>query len=658
MAGKSKNTDSEYRVYPHKANGYLYAATCETIYKDGKRIRKYTHWGSLSLDNKFSPNLKYKTTPVEEREKLIFPDHWDISEAEKLNKAKHDGDNRRKERTEQAQIESEEAQNEVGNSDGPVIVSVPEDNIVRIPASTQFEDRLYGAVWFLLQIAQQKHIVEDLKIVFEYNDDVVNDILTLAIYPYLTNASCYDRLQNYQRIYKFPTTTELTSSYITRLSQAITEHQKMELCKLRIARQPKGAYFACDSTTRTAWGRCLAMIGYGRNKDNKELNCTLEVVLYSLTTHEPVYYRSFPGNAPDARTVMSIAADMAALGVNDYTTVYDRGYSSEENSDEFFRRNLPFVSCSKVAVEPVVSCLELITYDAEGLPTNMKRDRETGLHYAQFQLTGKHFVDAKGEEQEVSGSDFKCNVYLDSVKRTADLLEINTEKCDEYEVLRGKTNDELLAEKAVINKKLHYHTVNFDKKTDSTGKESWDVSISENPSKIQKAKATCGYFSSITYKTEGNALEILQLYKTRDEQEKYFEQMKDLLGCDTQNTSTELTKNGRELILFTSLILTSTVRNTWKTDLELKSKYNSSKKIIDEMRSIKLREFPDGTSQMTAFIGEQVSICKAFGLEVPIECLPAEEKKAIIRKNNPQKPGRKPKGTPAPHKIIPVLIGV
>ena len=604
MAGRSKTIDSEYRVYPHKANGYLYAATCETIYKDGKRIRKYTHWGSLSGDKKFTPNLKYKTTSVEEREKLIFPESWDISEAEKLNNAKHQGDIRRKELTDQAQTETEQAQKGAENSDESVTISVPEDNIVRIPSSTQFEDRLYGAVWFLLQIAQAKHVVEDLKIVFEYNDEIINDILTLAIYPYLTNASCYDRLQNYQRIYKFPASTELTSSYITRLSQAITEHQKMELCKLRIARQPKGAYFACDSTTRTAWGRCLAMIGYGRNKDNKDLNCTLEVVLYSLTTHEPVYYRSFPGNAPDARTVMSIAADMAALGVEDYTTVYDRGYSSEENYDEFFRRNLPFVSCSKVAVEPVVSCLELIRYDSEGLPTNMKRDKETGLHYAQFQLTGKHFVDAKGEEQEVSGSDFKCNVYLNSVKRTADLLEINTEINEEYEALRGKTTDELLTEKAVINKKLHYHTVNFDAKKDSSGKESWDISITENRSKIQKAKATCGYFSSITYKTEGTSLEILQLYKTRDEQEKYFEQMKDLLGCDTQNTSTELTKNGRELILFTSLVLTSTVRHTWKTNLELKSKYNSSKKIIDEMRSIKLREFPDGTSQMTAFIGE------------------------------------------------------
>ena len=464
MAGRAMVPDSKYHVYPHKANGYLYAATCETIYNEGKRTRKYTHWGALTRNNEFIPNLKYKTTSVEEREKLIFPKNWDVSKAEELNKAKHEGDKRRKERTEQAQKRIEKELENARNQDESPIISVPEDNIVVIPASTQYEDKLYGAVWFLLQIAQIKHVVEDLKIVFEYNDEVVNNILTLAIYPYLTNASSYDRLTNYQRIYKFPTTTELTSSYITRFSQKITEQQKMELCKLRIARQPKGAYFACDSTTRTAWGRCLALIGYGRNKDNKELNCTLEVVLYSLTTHEPVYYRSFPGNAPDARTVFSISSDMASLGVKDFTTIYDRGYSSEDNYDEFFRQNLPFVCCSKVATDPVISCLELITYDAEGFPTNMKHDKETGLHYAQFELKGRHYIDSNGEDCEVSGSDFKCNVYLNSVKRTEELLEINTEIHDEYVELKAKSNEELLSEKAVINKKLHFHTVAFEKR--------------------------------------------------------------------------------------------------------------------------------------------------------------------------------------------------
>ena len=33
------------------------------------------------------------------------------------------------------------------------------------------------------------------------------------------------------------------------------------------------------------------------------VDSTSEVVLYSLDDHMPVYYRSFPGNIPDSRTL-------------------------------------------------------------------------------------------------------------------------------------------------------------------------------------------------------------------------------------------------------------------------------------------------------------------------------------------------------------------
>ena len=44
----------------------------------------------------------------------------------------------------------------------------------------------------------------------------------------------------------------------------------MEFFRLRIARQPGGAYYACDSTTRTARCSHVAEIRYGRNKDNRD----------------------------------------------------------------------------------------------------------------------------------------------------------------------------------------------------------------------------------------------------------------------------------------------------------------------------------------------------------------------------------------------------
>jgi hypothetical protein len=61
----------------------------------------------------------------------------------------------------------------------------------------------------------------------------------------------------------------------------------MQFLKLRINRQAPKALVACDSTTRSAYGKCLADIRWGKNKDNEQLQNTLEVVVYSLDTHEP-----------------------------------------------------------------------------------------------------------------------------------------------------------------------------------------------------------------------------------------------------------------------------------------------------------------------------------------------------------------------------------
>ena len=63
----------------------------------------------------------------------------------------------------------------------------------------------------------------------------------------------------------------------------------MNLIKLRLNRQPKNSILDCDSTTRSAWGKCLADIRWGHNKDNDKLKKTVETIVYSLTTHEPIY---------------------------------------------------------------------------------------------------------------------------------------------------------------------------------------------------------------------------------------------------------------------------------------------------------------------------------------------------------------------------------
>ena len=62
------------------------------------------------------------------------------------------------------------------------------------------------------------------------------------------------------------------------------------------------------------------------------------------------------------------------------------------------------------------------------------------------------------------------------------------------------------------------------------------------------------------YKIPGNAIDNLMIYLQRDEQEKYFEQMKSQMNFRTQDCSSEDGKQGRLFLLFIGLILTSIIK--------------------------------------------------------------------------------------------------
>ena len=142
----------------------------------------------------------------------------------------------------------------------------------------------------------------------------------------------------------------------------------MTLIKLRLKRQPKGALLDCDSTTKSGWGTCLVDLCWGTNKDNPKLQNTVEAYVYSLTTHEPVYYRSFPGYTSDISTIRTILADLKALGIEDVVFIADRGYPSEENLAALVEASLPFLMCAKVGCKPIVSLLQEVKYDEDDDP--------------------------------------------------------------------------------------------------------------------------------------------------------------------------------------------------------------------------------------------------------------------------------------------------
>ena len=263
---------SPYRVRLHVDKGYRYASTQPGAVNPETGKREYTrvHWGTVDKNLRFHPNSTYILASGEERSKLIFPEDWDLSETK-------------------------------------VLPGLP-DASAMIPEG-QNENRLYSDSWLLMEIAKITGIFEDLCTVFKANINYVNIILTIAFFL-IIERDTYHNIEEWSNIRKLPYDDPMDSKFITKFTKKITEDNRIELLKCRAARLKPDEICAVDSTSRSALGKSLADIKYGYNKDHLHLPQTVEVVVYTLSQHGPVYFRIYPGNMTDSRRALRTGTEI------------------------------------------------------------------------------------------------------------------------------------------------------------------------------------------------------------------------------------------------------------------------------------------------------------------------------------------------------------
>lgn len=224
----------------------------------------------------------------------------------------------------------------------------------------------------------------------------------------------------------------------------------------------------------------------------------------------------------------------------------------------------------------------------------------------------------------------KLDLFFDPFRRAAEQTELEVA----VEMQRRSLQSILDAGGSVdddesIKKNYNWYEVSYDKKDRKL------LSFSLDEKKIENVKKTSGFFGYITLGLDYTALQTLDAYGLRDEQEKYFCQMKTQMGFERQRNWSEEGKTGRLLILFVGLIISSYVRHIWKTT-GLKKQFASTQDILDEMRSIRCIEHNGRAKFITPFVGAQKDICKAFGFDIPEGC--GTEYKS--RKVSPKRRGR------------------
>ena len=476
-----------YRISIHNIGGYRYAST-QPAYLDpetGKTKHKRIHWGTVDESNKFIPGSKYIFASIEERSKLIFPENWDMSELEKLSGGRKPG---------------------------------------RLVIESQDENRLYGDIWLMEQVADVTGIREDLTKVFNGNRELVNAVLTLAYFP-MSGRGTYDHLAAWMRIAKVPYEGNLSSPSITTLTQTITEQNRMDLFRCRAKRIGNNELCAVDSTSRSAWGDSLSDIRYGKNKDHLPLAQTLEVVVYTLSGHMPVYYRTFAGNTPDSRSLETILHDLDHAGFKDVILITDRGYESIRNLEIYIDKKQPMIMGTKVGQKHVRKEIDAFgTFDHH--PEEMEIDPKERIYYKQYDLE----YQIEGRRDNVKKADrLKLNLYFDPMRRSGELIDLDVAIKAQKESLEKLLKDQFpLDDDITIKKAYCYFKLDYNETTRLL------KGFSLDEKKVDRKKREAGFFANTTLQIDADPMAAQQHYRLRDEQEKYFRMMKGLMGADRQ----------------------------------------------------------------------------------------------------------------------------
>ena len=608
--GRPVGQDSGNIVSIHLMGKYRYASTQRIDPKRStseKKAYKHYHWGTVDEKLRFLPGKNYIYASPEEKAKLIFPKEWDMSMAERLGR----------------------------QASAPMTTSVVETEPEEI---TENRNRFYGATWLLEEFAESTGLREDLMKTFHDDQIMVDDILTVAMYLFLTNYNL-NRLSSWQNLEKYPSQHELTPPMITMLEQSITDQNRMDFLRCRAARLDGEEIVSVDSTTKSSFEGKLIDIAWGKNKEGLKLPVTMEVVAYSVTSHMPVYYRTFPGNFPDARSVELICTDMREAGFSDFIMVTDRAYGSAKNLEMFIRMSQKSIMCQKVSTGISLEQIRGLG-DYEHTPKGFVYSKELDLYCRQFDIPYTiKLVDGK----RMKADRLKLNLYFDPVHKSRVLKALDIELLESEEMFKT-----MVAEKTVVgfeedreDFESDHDIYDFDwsvrkipadperHKNDPPHpgrKRKYDdvfilKAYKRNYKRFKDKKLTAGFRGLLTLGVDMDPEKAMYHYGLRSEQEMDFEQWKSLMQCDRERNSSEAGKAGATFIQFVAKIMSAQLRYRWRNSEKLREEFGSSLAIIDEMRNIRCVEYPDQQKMiMSPFVGKQLIVCEEMGIQVPKGC--------------------------------------
>lgn len=502
--GRQKGAHSDYRMHIHKSRGHEYVSTRFT--PEGKKYSAYRHWGTLEK-GVFKPFTEFLTLPVEEQDKYIFMEGWDLSELRAL------------------QARCEGARKHAGGQEDAPSVSLQ-----------------YGAVSFLDRISEKIGLREDLLRAFDGDVEKVDELISLAYYTVIY-PEAYADMEDFQRVCRFPTQSVMSPSVISRLTSSVTEDQKTRFLQSRIRRfeGEEDDSYCIDSTS-----------AYGNNKYGP-LRQTDLVVVYGLKCHQPLYFEELPSNGPDCRSTRDLIPTLGEHKFGESPIVYDMGHYSRAGMEKMIAEGLKFIMAVPPTSGDAYKEIKALTIPSDGsVPEGMEVSVAMKMYVMQrridFQVTPK-------EGNPVEADRLMLNIYYDPVRRARERVELEVSRKSQQLRLDDCVERETVIKKEdrrAFESKYPDYGISYDKDSHVTSYES-------NGREVSPTWTSMGFAANFTHGLDLTPEQAMERCSMRDEQEKVFE-MQGILDVEGYRTHADLTTAGRQLVYLLALSLMCKIR--------------------------------------------------------------------------------------------------
>jgi transposase len=328
-------------------------------------------------------------------------------------------------------------------------------------------------------------------------------------------------------------------------------------------KRASGSYWFMNTTSILSYLQLLERVRWGKSKDGVLLPQINLAVVKDAGTGAPLAFKDLPGNIPDVTQVKALLTGFARYGAGRMKLCMDRGFYSKANIDALMGAHEKFLIGVSTSISYVATAFRDHTEQVRDWRHHDTSRRLYGMcidHPWKFEQTHPYADDEHAVKRSY------LHIFFDPTRAISQL--------EDFDKLLQILDTELATSQ--LNPA---HETFYRRWCRQTGSR-WEG----DEQAIQAERDRHGWFTLLSNDATLTCWEALDVYRSQDQIEKAFNDVKDRLDIRTSGVHNQETVTGKLFTMFVALILTTELRRRMHTAV-LDKDYTLTE-LLDELETI------------------------------------------------------------------------